>query len=344
MKRCKYLAIGVICMLNCLHAGETASTVSKSKKDPPPPKTQAFKQQTTLYTNQEVNGAWDASVFAAFTYWYANTGTGVLSAVAVCDNDTALPKWNVKTRPGFIVGFSFLYPETLVDIDCQYTWFYNKQGKNKYPTHTLTLDTDSYLEDFRSVGGSVANTFNRIDLLFNKRLYIGKRFDFTPGVGLVGNWAEFWFDRTYSNGHTNTGNVIDANTEKVWGVGPYAQAKSRFSFLSSVMPDWNQLLLLGNGGVGLSWQQNKPKYVRTRTHDGFDPWQVNGKTNWITSFFDVVFGLRWEMVGDDYKYARFALEVDWATQAWYNYTAVLTQDSGTLYYMQGLSATFGVYF
>lgn len=344
MKKYPWLTLAAVCCLSFLSAAEyEAPDEEDDDEDMKKTELPEYKQQMDVHGRSEVDGALDAYVYAGVTYWNANAGDGIITDVTSSTSQIDNPLWKVTTRPGFLIGFGFLSPETLVDVTAQYTWFYNKQNRNDFSTTTVAVPNE-FFSGFRTVGGSLANTFNRFEIMVNKRIYFGDYFDFAPGAGFVGNWSEFWFDRTYSANANGTGTQVDANNDQLWGFGPYFQGKSNFIAPKCFGSDWFQFIFLAKAGIGFCWQHNDTTFQRTSTYSGQNSFQSHAETNGLSTLLDGILGIRWQMMGEDLDSVRFSVELNWTVQAWSNYTSFLAQGTQTAYYLQGLTAGLGVGF
>lgn len=325
-----------------------ASSVVYAAPPPPDkqhPKPKSDHRHVEVTAMQTTPDAWDAYAYAAFTYWhgqlyglqYATIGNSTTSQEALFSNP--------KTRPGFLVGGGILLPKTGVKVNSQYTWYYNKKNRGQGNIRSTTLTgTDEYADGWQTAGGTFASTFNRVDFTLNKEFLFNKYFALIPGGGFIGNWAKFWADAAYSGNTGGAGTVTVSNREKVWGAGPYAKLVSNFIVPTDLIADWSQFLLFIQGGIGFNWQEAKPKYVTTSTFATVDSFQAHFTSNYMTTLIDASVGFRWEMIGVDYNYAKFAVELSWMIQEWLAYSQVEKQSAANNLTLQGLTAGIGASF
>ncbi len=307
-------------------------------------------KQTTCTRSVDVtemnpkSGSWNASAWAGFTYWNGNFDGLSISTIetSTTSQKTLFP--NVTTRPGFIVGLGYMCPESAVSYNAQYTWFYNKQKQGVYTSVTLPGAADEYSDSFQKAGGSVANTFNRVDFVMDKEFMLGKYFNLVPGGGFVGNWGKVYLDEKFENPLGNTGLAIVTNTDSKWGVGPYFHLSSKFIVPTSFMSEWSRFVFFMNGGLGFSWMESKLTYVTTSTFESVKPLQAYFTYNFLTTLLDGNIGLGWEMTGDDHPYGKFGFNVAWSMQQWLDYTQVEGQNGANTFSLQGLTAALGVSF
>ncbi len=302
----------------------------------------------TVYEMGANADAWNVDIYAAFTYWNGGFPGMTLATVerSTTSKPILLPK--VTTQPGFIVGLGFMAPETAVNFNAQYTWYYNATNKkNTVQKSGVLTDAAEYPNTYTTAGGSLTNTFNRIDAVMNKDLIFSEYFCVAPGGGFVANWGNNYLYTKYSvpseSDADATATEITQNSEKQWGVGPYFQLTSNFVMPSEMMGDWSRLVFFMKGGLGFNWMDQKLNYSDVDTlNDSSIISYAN--FNSIAPFVDGNMGVRWEMTGSENEYGNFSAEIAWSVQQWFNYTNVYDQYVPSDFFLQGLTAGLGVSF
>lgn len=291
--------------------------------------------------------AWDGYVYAAFTYWNGRANDMSFATVQASSTYKQQLMSNPETMPGFLVGAGMFFEPSNVDINAQYTWFYNEKNKGQSKIKTTTLTgTDIYEGGWQTAGGTWAVQFNRIDFLFSKLLNFNKYFEVIPGGGIVANWADNYYDVKFADNILNTlitGSKITQNSEGNWGVGPYVRMMGNFLLPFGDM-DWSSIVLFFHSGVGFNWQESKPRYLETSSSSEFDGLNSGFNYNYMNAMLDGSLGLRWKMNYDDDSAFKFALELSWQTQTWFNYIHSQGTDTGLDLNLQGLTVGAGVMF
>lgn len=336
--------LSAACLTFCLHAAEDQSEYGqyKSQKQSVKP----HHKEVKVTQKQRTDNCMNYYGYGAFTYWNGQVNDVFYALVNDTPTNTpaTVPMYQAKTRPGFIVGAGLYCNTNKFDANVQYTWFYNKQDKglNKLTSFTVTGDTE-YQDDFQTVGGSLANTFNRLDLTLNKLIYFNESFKLTTGGGIVGNWSQFWEDVKLSN------NTLDADrtqttqgTQNIWGAGPYARFMSSFMIPVSMLPSWSHFSLYVSAGTGFNWNNTKYTQYNTDTNTVESTADLKFNVNNMRQLLDGCIGFRWEMLTNEYPVNAFA-DIGWQVQNWSGYYSsfgFLSRD----YFMQGLTATVGIDF
>ena len=288
-------------------------------------------------------------VFADFTYWNMQANGLSLSPIATSTTPQSTAWPENYTRPGFIVGAGMMMSPEMVDVSLKYTWFYNEDKKNKYGTTTLTPAGagDTYTNGFKTVGGSVANNFNRVDFLAHKQIFFGDAFTLIPGGGFIGEWGETWYDSVASNNPAVVGTSTTANKENYWGVGPYADVAAEFNTHACAYMDSAQWVFSIKGGTGFTWTDSNPTYNVTNTRAITAPSTLQAKFN-LTRFVQMIdgsVGLRWEMMetGECHS-CLYSFKLAWDYQWWADLLLVGSQTTANSLALQGLTAGFGAKF
>lgn len=343
MKIYKWIALTALFSLSALSAVDGDHPDANMDDEDVKPAAPAHREQMDVHGKKDTEDRWDVYTYAAFTYWQATVPPNIVSPISRSATHLNAATWKRYTRPGFLVGLGFLIPESMVDVNAQYTWFYNKQDKGKFTSTTLTAPS-TFLTDYRTTGGAFANTFNRVDLMFNKSLFFGKSFSFVPGAGFVGNWADLYFDKTSSDSTAGDGDQTVAIHNDVWGVGPYFHGKANFICPRAMSSDWFEFVLATKWGIGWCWQQSKITSSNVFVNGAASSFREKYTENWLTNLLDGSIGFRWQMTGEDYKFALFCVEVNWTVQTWNDYAMLPSTTTTHPYVMQGLTAGLGASF
>lgn len=278
----------------------------------------------TLWTAREAGLAVAASNF------YATAQAPALGSVFY-------PDW--KLRSGFKVGLGANVGHDGWDVQAQYTWFYNKN--NKLKAHSMTagqaisvwrVDPSSNQVALNAVSSSWNNWFNRIDVELARSFYAGHYLAYRPWIGLLGAWDEQWFEFDYTD--TNSTVYYYRNSQKFWGIGPYAGTDASFFFT-------NEWALFLTSGASLPWSKYDAKTKQNTNSTGTTSKFYTQNTFWnVSPMFELALGLRWDTWWSDNSW-HFRLQAGWEQQVWFSHNnmfAVGTDGDGSgNYSMQGLT-------
>ncbi len=293
-------------------------------------------------------------VDAAYTLWTAreeglsfaisNWYTAHIPEADSSPGQVFYPDW--KLRSGFKVGAGWYACHDCWDVKFLYTWFRNKNNAMQAASFASTQGVGTWLSQGFTLDSAASrwnNWFQRVDGQLGRSFYVGHYLSFRPFLGVLGAFDEQWFDIDY----VRTPNIARTwrNTQKFWGIGPYAGFNSSFVMFHSDQTEWSLFL---DSGFSLPWS-------RFKTHQlWFDNNDLviadYGNTFWtLSSMFELALGLRYQFFFNCWCRDRsFTLQAAWEEQIWFSHNQFkIILESDTLrgnYAMQGFTLTLGLSF
>ena len=268
---------------------------------------------------------------------------------------------NFTGRSGFKVGAGAFLNHDGWDLFVQYTWFYNKQQKDKYQGNANFSPDQGFATWWVDDGGtfaaddifqaktSWANFFNRVDAQLARSFYAGHYLQLRPFAGLLGAWDEQWFNIGYKLNAADAGFDTWTNNQKWWGIGPYAGFSSAFLF--PIGDNSTQWSLFMDMGTSLPWSKySVDKKLQEGTAGALTTDAFTRNTYWTTDvMMEMALGLRWETWWTEGMNWNFMVQVAWEEQVWFDHGYMhpigLEGVAGNgNYIMQGLTAKIKVGF
>lgn len=275
--------------------------------------------------------------FADFTYWYSDLGGIPVVLYRRTTTPQPLPQVDQESRPGFKVGLGFFTPSSGFDVNAQYTWFYNKQGRNQYTTTNLT-GSDEFLGRFQTAAAAFGNVFNRLDLTVGKDVFFGKYFMIAPGGGFFGIWGNFWFNLIESRpASASLTSYSLYNHQNFWGVGPYFNLKAKFIYPSSFLANSSQFVFFMQPGMGFSWAALQAYYNQAETGTDAANYAVTDRFTATELLLDGVIGISWEVVNIQKVLSNFAFTIAWEIQQYQDLNIITDQGDSWAWTAQGLT-------
>lgn len=223
-------------------------------------------------------------VSAAYTLWtarqdglaYAVSGFNPTNAADVCCGNVCYPK--SKLRSGFKVDLGTYLCHDGWDAVATYTWFYNKRNGftsccftegTLYSTWavrpfgtcctTAPFNCDMlHTQRLNQACARFNNWFNRIDATLGRTFYAGHYHTLRVFLGLLGAWDKQNFDINYLPTCLASEWSLWRNSQKWWGVGPYAGFSPTFIF-----PQWcgdSQWSIFLDAGIALPWSKANARH------------------------------------------------------------------------------------
>lgn len=305
-------------------------------------------------------------ITADYTYWVARQG-GLAYVVSNDYTTTAAgvtsrprgqvfyPNW--KGRSGFKVGLGCYLNHDGWDLYAQYTWFYNRQQRNKYGGNAnftagqgfgtwwideLTAGSGHITDQVAQANTFWANWFNRVDLQLARSHYAGHYLQMRPYLGLLGAWDEQWYNIRYKEATTDTRWDTWTNNQKWWGIGPWGGCCNAFMFpMGDSQTHWS---LFMDMGIALPWSKAQAD-LRLQNADTASMLNAayTRDTYWtIEPMMEMALGLRWETWWTEGMNWNFMLQAAWEQQVWFDHNHMIPighQATGGYgnYIMQGLT-------
>ncbi|MCH9617425.1 MAG: hypothetical protein SP4CHLAM5_07140 [Chlamydiia bacterium] len=281
-------------------------------------------------------------VQAAYTYWAPyQEGMDLVYA-----QGTSSVKGNVITpktyfSSGFKVGAGANNTDTGWFWAVNYTWFENNPG---FKTHVLP-STLTYISpfasenaQFTSLSSRFYDQFNRVDGLFDRDFYSGKKFTFRPWIGFLGSWER---QRLTMNGQAiqddnNQPRIINYS-QSWWGVGPYSGMNCMYNFTQNfglyIAPGASILYAYHNWStLQYSTPQGEAPFIQ---HNNYGKKFYN-----MEPMLEIALGLNLSYMHENFG---IALSAQWQIQTYFSHNGLAGYYSPTgvmgNYTMQGLTAS-----
>lgn len=191
-------------------------------------------------------------------------------------------------RPGFRVGIGMGLPcYDNWDFDLEYTWFNHKTTKHFSASGEGDIIVGQFIPTIYDVASTGLRSERRMNLnylyaLVGKSFYLSQRFIVKTGCGLKAWWMDEDFNLRFNMITTDIG--TQSTKLKMWGIGPYVQAKIRALL-------WCGTYIQGKAGVYTTY--NRQHKYRTETNFpaitgfflGFTDDQTTAGKQWAVRLF-----------------------------------------------------------